>query len=254
MRRLLIGDKKLRVRDEGGSKRAPVVFIHGAAASSVTWMDVVRRLSPQRRVIAPDLPGHGQSDPWHEVSIDGYRDAVGTVCAHLAIDKVVLVGHSMGGAIALRCALAWPERVAGLVLVCSGARMRVGPAVLAAFADPTADHAALLAAACYAPSAPRDLVERWRAVAVQCPPEIALADFQAVHGFDVRDALSSIKAPALAIGGSDDVMLPPKLTLEAASGLPNARAMIVPHAAHMVHHEQPDAFHAALEAFLVEVP
>ena len=50
----------LRVRDEGEGKRPPLVCVHGAGSSSVVWMDVVRRLSPQRRVVAPDLPGHGQ--------------------------------------------------------------------------------------------------------------------------------------------------------------------------------------------------
>src|SRR2546428_2615514 len=114
MRRLLLGDKRVRVRDEGESPRAPLLCIHGAGGSSVAWMDVVRRLSPRRRVIAPDLPGHGQSDPWiasgtdpgtdpgHDVSLDLYRDAVGTVCATLGVKKAILVGHSMGGAIALR--------------------------------------------------------------------------------------------------------------------------------------------------------
>ena len=72
MRRLKIGDKLLRVRDEGEGKKTPLVCIHGAGGSSVIWMDTVRRLSPKRRVVAPDLPGHGQSDRWHppdEVSI-----------------------------------------------------------------------------------------------------------------------------------------------------------------------------------------
>src|SRR5262245_40198217 len=128
MRRLRLGDKVLRVRDEPEqpSRRTPLVCVHGAGSSSVSFMDLVRRVAVQRRVIAPDLPGHGQSDRWHgTISIDGYREAVGTVCAHLGVTRAVLLGHSMGAAVALRCALSWPERVAGLVLVSGGGALRV---------------------------------------------------------------------------------------------------------------------------------
>ena len=61
MRRLKIGDRLLRVRDEGESKKPPGLFIHGAGSSSVVWMDAVRRLQTRRRILAPDLPGHGGS-------------------------------------------------------------------------------------------------------------------------------------------------------------------------------------------------
>src|SRR5258706_8390447 len=128
MRRLRAGDRVVRVRDEGESKKPPVVLVHGAGGSSVVWMDAVRRLQHRRRVIAPDLPGHGQSDRWHavdDVSIAMYRDAIGTVCALLQVERAVLVGHSMGGMIALAAASAWPERVAGVVLIASGARIPV---------------------------------------------------------------------------------------------------------------------------------
>ncbi|MSP62941.1 MAG: alpha/beta fold hydrolase [Myxococcales bacterium] len=253
MRRLLIGDRKVRIRDEGDSARkAPVVLIHGAGGSSVAWMDVVKRLAPRRRVIAPDLPGHGQSDPWHGVSsvtMDLYRDFVGTLCAHLGMKRVVLVGHSMGGAIALRCALAWPDRVAGLVLVCSAARIRVAPALT----DPKTDVAALLREVAWSPSTPREVVERWSAVMIQAEPEVVAADFRALEGFDVRPELPSLRVPSLAIGGSDDLILPPKLTRELAAALPNARAVILPHTGHMAMNEQPDAFHAALDPFLAEL-
>src|SRR5262245_15672292 len=138
MRRLRIGDKLLRVRDEPepapdqSASPSPLMLVHGAGSSSVVWIDVLRRIAPGRRPIAPDLPGHGQSDPWHdEPSIEGYRDAVGTVCANLGVRRAVLVGHSMGGAVALACALAWPERVAGLVLVNSAARLDVSDELLA---------------------------------------------------------------------------------------------------------------------------
>lgn len=254
MRRLILGDKRLRLRDEGESSRCPLVFIHGAGASSVTWMDVVRRASGRRRCVAPDLPGHGQSDPWHDASLDVYRDAVGTVCAKLEVARAVLVGHSMGGAIALRAALSWPDRVAGLILVATGARLKVAPALHEVIGQRFADYPEALRLGAFSPSTPRDLQDRWMAVAVGAPQDVCAADFHAIDGFDVRPRLGEIKVPALVIGGADDLLTPPKLQRELAAGLPNARVEIIPHAGHMVMWERPDAFHAAFDPFLAEVP
>src|SRR2546430_16002808 len=103
MRRLRIGtppnEKIMRIRDEGESKRPPLVCVHGAGGSSVLWMDVVRRLSPMRRVGAPDLPGHGQSQLWNPpaaVSIEMYPHAVRPVCAQPEIEPALPLAHPLG--------------------------------------------------------------------------------------------------------------------------------------------------------------
>ncbi|HEX2571574.1 MAG TPA: alpha/beta fold hydrolase [Polyangia bacterium] len=254
MRRLLIGDRKVRVRDEGEHpRRPPVLLVHGAGSSSVVWMNAVKRIAPRRRAVAPDLPGHGQSDPWHDVSIDLYRDAVGTIAANLGLQRVVLVGHSMGGAVALRVALAWPERVAALVLVCTAARLPAPVELLAALERDPLHMSEWMARLSFAPATPRELVERWQAVAWTAPPETLLADLRAAGGFNVSGDLSRLRMPALVVGGMDDLLTPPALSKDLADGLPNARLLLVPQAGHMAHLEQPDRFHAALDPFLAEV-
>jgi 3-oxoadipate enol-lactonase len=254
MRRLMIGDRKVRVRDEGEHpRRPPVLLVHGAGSSSVVWMDAVKRLGPRRRVVAPDLPGHGQSDAWHDVSIDLYRDAVGTIAANLGLDRVVLVGHSMGGAIALRTALAWPERVAALVLVCTAACLPAPVELMAALERDPLHMSEWMARLSFAPTTPRELVERWQAVAWTAPPEVLLADLRALGGFNVSGELSRLRMPALVVGGMDDLLTPPALSKDLAQALPNARLLLVPHAGHMAFLEQPDRFHAALDPFLAEV-
>lgn len=245
----------MRVRDEGDeARKAPLVCIHGAGASSVVWMDLVRRVAPRRRVVAPDLPGHGQSDRWHGESIEVYRDAVGTVAATLKLEKAVLVGHSMGGAIALACALAWPERVAALVLVCTGARLRVAKEVFAVLEHDWANVPEWLARMLFSPSTPREIVERWRAVLVGAEQDVTIGDFRACDGFDVRAELGRVRVPTLVVAGTDDLMTPPKRAEEIVAGLGNARLVVMPHVGHMAHLERPDEFHAALDPFLGEVP
>jgi pimeloyl-ACP methyl ester carboxylesterase len=255
MRRLRIGDRILRVRDEGESNQRPaLVCVHGAGSSSVIFMDVVRRLSPRRRMVALDLPGHGQSDRWlppSEVSIDSYRDAVGTVCAHLGIERAVLLGHSMGAQVALAAAAAWPERVAGLVLVNSGARIAVTAALFERLASDFARFGKWFARLLWSPSTPLDVVERWGAIALTAEPEIVEADFRAVERFDGEPLLARVTAPTLIFAGADDLLTPPKLAQALQTGIRGARAVVVPDAGHMVAQEQPETFFAELEAFLV---
>jgi pimeloyl-ACP methyl ester carboxylesterase len=254
MRRLRVGDRNLRVRDEGEGKRPPLVCVHGAGSSSVLWMEVVRRLSPHRRVIAPDLPGHGQSDRWHapdDVSIAMYRDAVGTVCAQLKVERAILMGHSMGALIALDAAAAWPERVAGLILVNGGVRLPVASEVFVKLTGDFTRFGKWLGRVVWSPATPRDVVERWGTLAFTADQEITLADFRAVERYDGAVAATRVHTPTLVLGGEDDLMTPPKLTRELASAITGARAVVVPEAGHMIVQEQPERFFAELESFLI---
>jgi pimeloyl-ACP methyl ester carboxylesterase len=290
MRRLRIGDKLLRVRDEPEPapdprrSPSPLLLLHGAGSSSVIWIDVLRRivagpgpgpgLGATRRVIAPDLPGHGQSDPWHDKpSLDGYRDAVGTVCAKLGVPRAVLVGHSMGGAVALSCALAWPERVAGLVLVNSAARLDVSDELLALLerclpgADPDGEAASSWPAPqridrmpqemgdlSFSPSTHRDVRERWQAVLYAAARETVLSDFRACRGIDLLPRLGGLKLPTLIIGGEDDLLVPPSLLSETAAAIAGSSLCLVPQTGHLTHLERPEAFLARLTSFLQTVP
>jgi pimeloyl-ACP methyl ester carboxylesterase len=254
MRRLRIGDRNMRVRDEGESKRPPLVCVHGAGSSSVVWMEVVRRLSPSRRVVAPDLPGHGQSDRWNppdDVSVAMYRDAVGTVCAQLKIERAVLMGHSMGALIALDAAAAWPERVAGLILVNGGLRLPVAPEIFVKLTGDFTRFGKWLSRVVWSPSTPRDVIERWGTIAFTADQEITLADFRAVDRYDGTPLATRVRAPTLVLGGADDLMTPPRLTTELAAAISGARAVVVPDAAHMLAQEQPERFFAEVESFLI---
>jgi pimeloyl-ACP methyl ester carboxylesterase len=253
MRRLRAGDRVLRVRDEGDAKKPPLVFVHGAGGSSVVWMDAVRRLQHRRRVIAPDLPGHGQSDRWHpadEVSIAMYRDAIGTVCALSKVERAVLVGHSMGGLVALAAAAAWPERVAGVVLIATGLAIPVGQRVFDVLERDFARAGEWLARVGFSPTS-RDAAERWQGVLVTCEQDIAVADFRAVARWDGGAlAAARVRAPVLVIGGADDLLTPPALQHGLGAALAGARVAIVPEAGHFPMLEQPERVFGELEQFL----
>jgi len=104
--------------DDGGAGDVPVLFIHSLAGNTQQWAAQIDYLRKTRRAIAIDLRGHGQSqDANGHYTIDSLTEDVHAVVDALDLQKFVLVGHSLGGSVAVSYAGAYPERVAGLLLV-----------------------------------------------------------------------------------------------------------------------------------------
>jgi pimeloyl-ACP methyl ester carboxylesterase len=99
----------------------PLVLIHGITSSSDTWTDVIPLLAEHHTVIAPDLIGHGRSaKPRGDYSLGAYASGIRDLIVALGHDRVTIVGHSLGGGIAMQFAYQFPERIERLVLVASG--------------------------------------------------------------------------------------------------------------------------------------
>src|SRR5438105_12618100 len=98
-----------------------IVLIHGITGSSQTWEDVIEPLAENYTVVAPDLLGHGESaKPRGDYSLGAYASGIRDLLAALGHDRATVVGHSLGGGIAMQMAYQFPERVDRLVLVSSG--------------------------------------------------------------------------------------------------------------------------------------
>jgi len=225
-----------------GATEAPLLLVHGAGGTHVHWPGALRRL-PGRRVIAVDLPGHGASPPPGERAVPAYARRLVDLLDALGIARAVVGGHSMGGAIALTLALEAPGRVAGLLLVGTGARLRVVPAIVQAWADPARAGELASAAAGFsfgsgaAPELLRVFAEGMAAVA----PGVVHGDFTACDAFDVMERLRAIRAPARIVVGAEDRLTPPKYSTFLRASLPGDGLLVVPGAGHMVTWEAPDA-------------
>jgi len=99
----------------------PLLLVHGIGDSSETWRTVIPRLARRHMVIAPDLLGHGRSaKPRADYSVAAYANGMRDLLGVLGIERVTLVGHSLGGGVAMQFAYQFPERTERLVLVASG--------------------------------------------------------------------------------------------------------------------------------------
>ncbi len=238
--------------NERGARGLPIIFVHGAGSNHLIWGAQVRALGDLARAIAVDLPGHGQSSPPGRDTIDAYRDAVLGLLDALALDRAIVVGHSMGGAIAQTLALSHPDRVAGLGLVGTGARLRVLPAILDGILSPSEFDVTvrLIVEYSFAPSADAAWQQLAEAQLRACPPQVTHGDFVACNAFDVMPRLAEIRARTLVLCGTEDRLTPVKYSEFLAAQIPHARLTRVAGAGHSVMLERAEEVNRALVEFV----
>lgn len=264
--------------DTGPADAPVVVLIHGLSSWMGFWEYQVPALSDRYRVLALDLPGYGASGrpdapytpPWYADLVSGWLDAVG-------VPSATIVGHSMGGQIALHLALRDPARVERLVLSAPAGFERFRPGAARWMKTWWHEERALEASedelrttftrvVFNRPDAgvERLLEERVR---MQHHPSFqgtAVAVSRSIAGMidhPVVDRLGEIAQPTLVVFGTDDRMIPNPVfhggrtrtvAVEGAERLPHARLVMLPGAGHTVHHDDAPGFNEAMLAFLAE--
>jgi pimeloyl-ACP methyl ester carboxylesterase len=231
--------------------RPPVILIHGAGGSHLSWPAEIRRL-PEQRMLAVDLPGHGKSAGLGKQSIPEYARSILDLMDALKLFNVILVGHSMGGGIALNLALDHPERVVGLGLIATNARLRVAQPIL----DGLAHHVTSLSTIqtivdwSYGPQAKESLKLLAARLLAETRPAVLHGDLVACNQFDVIQRLAEIHKPTLIVCGTEDRMTPLRFSEALAAQIPGAALQTMDKAGHMVMHEQPRRVAGVLNIFL----
>ncbi|MBI3738941.1 MAG: alpha/beta hydrolase [Chloroflexi bacterium] len=235
--------------------RPPVILIHGAAGTHLYWPPQVRRLHDQR-IFAVDLPGHGKSERVGHHTIDDYVDEIIEFMKALKLNSAILVGHSMGSAIALTAAIKFPKWVTALGLVGGGARLRVAPALLQAASDPSTflDAVHTVNENSYTSHSNARLKELGEQRMAVTRPTVLYGDLLACDAFNLMDQLSKISVPTLIMCGAEDKMTPLKNSEFLRDNIANAKLEVVPNSGHMVMLEQPEKVSAILAGFLNTVP
>ena len=224
------------------------VLVHGAGGDHTHWPRALRT-SSLASVYGLDLPGHGQSGGTGRAGVEAYADFIQAFVNQLKLKQVAVFGHSMGGAVALCLALRRPDWLEALVLVGTGARLRVAPAILdAIIADPQT-FLDLAPQYNFAPGAPESLVGRIRTGFAKTGSQVIHGDFTACNRFDLMQDLHHINLPTLIISATQDRLTPLKYGRYLHTHIPKSHLHIIENAGHMMALEKPAAFMAGVEAF-----
>lgn len=235
--------------------KLPIILLHGAGSDHLCWPLHLRRLRGYR-VIALDLPGHGRSEGVALHSVEAYARSVIEFMNAMGIYRVLIVGHSLGGAIALMTAFRFPDRVTAIGMIASGARLPLPKPLLKLLDDPnwTPKVLAFLESHLFAPATRRDLITRVMKGLYQAKPEVLVSDWRAASNFDLCNELSNIDQPVWLATGSADLLTPPMLVAYLQRHLPHAVMQIIPDAGHMVLLERPGILAESLCSFLDSLP
>lgn len=231
----------------------PVYLLHGALLTHLLWRPQLEALRGKYTVIAPDLPGHGRSDPLpSKPSIGDYSEAVAGLMEALGTGEAVVVGHSMGGAVALQLVLDHPERVRGLVLANTGAKLGVSPPLLEALREDFAGAVDIGWRSMLGGKGRRreGELEELRREMEGTRPEVGMADFEACHAFDCRGRLHEIEKPTLIIGGYDDTLTPPWYHEYLHRHIRGSSLSLLRGVGHLSMVEDPPSFNSLLLDFL----
>ena len=245
----LTGDPNYYALHRNQTDGLPVILIHGAGENHLVWPPGLRRL-PGTIVYAVDLPGHGKSQGAGQTTIAGYAAWLATFCEALKLRRVILIGHSMGGAIAQWFALTYPERTAGIVLVATGAKLRVDPQLLNLAQNNYPAAVDLIGQREWGPAVPEQIKALGKQQLLANNPRVVSNDYCACDAFDVRERLETVKAPALIIAGEADQLAPLKYSTYLADHIRGARLVVAPQAGHMVMLEAEELVTRAVAEFL----
>ncbi len=232
------------------SSRPPVILIHGAGSSHLTWPAEIRRLR-DFNVYTIDLPGHGKSPGTAHHHVAGYQSAIIDFIARLGRDRAILIGHSLGAAIGLQLAVDYPQHIAGLVCISAAACFQVDPTLVNLFRNSPVQKSALKLLEIY--FAPQYGKSQWYPNLIKSLPSLRnslwYADLRAVEQFELRSKLSAITTPTLVMSGDEDPFVSFTSAAHLARQLPNAKFVPFPKHGHMLMLEDPEGVAREIRGF-----
>ncbi|MHA1310685.1 MAG: alpha/beta fold hydrolase [Candidatus Helarchaeota archaeon] len=233
-------NRKIFYIDYGKHSKNPdktLLFIHGAGENLNLWRYQIQYFFKEYRIIAIDLPGHGRSQVIEKLSLSLYLEIVNKLIIHLNLNWTVLVGHSMGGAIAQLYAITY-KCLQGLILISTAPTFKH---IILRIED--INHNFLKALKFFKTTDKivinlEELSELALTEIIKTPIDVTLKDFLLINQFDVRNKLNKIVIPTLIICGKDDILTPIENSKYLHKYIKNSKFYVIPNSGHLVYIEK----------------
>lgn len=240
--------------ERGGGNAVPIVFLHGVGSDKSVWHPQLEHFSRERRAIAFDYPGYGDSDPAPDgTTRDDYASAIISAMHELGVDRAHICGLSLGGVVAIATHHAAPDRCASLILADTFAvhpdgcvlyeRSVAASSNLRGAAEARVD---VLLAQPANPAVRSEVVETMARI----DPAAYRIGARAVWLADQRERAQDIDVPALVLVGNQDLITPAELSSELVNLVPDSRMQVIAGAGHLTNLENPAEFNAVVEQFI----
>jgi pimeloyl-ACP methyl ester carboxylesterase len=261
--------RRTRLRYLAAGEGEPLLLVHGLGGAAANWLALAPLLLPGRRLLVPELPGHGGSAALPAApSLNAYADRLGLLLVHERLASAAVVGHSLGGAIALRLSIRRPDAVSALVLagaagISSGTRNARYALTITGIVKPgrrLAPHRRRIArsnalkrvvfgrwGASDPPALRAELAEAFLSGPARHTDTVSAA--QALVRDDPRPDLDRVRCPSLVLWGARDNQLPVEDAFDYARRL-RARLRVIADCGHLLIGERPDACADAIDDFL----
>ncbi|OLS27111.1 MAG: 2-hydroxy-6-oxononadienedioate/2-hydroxy-6-oxononatrienedioate hydrolase [Candidatus Heimdallarchaeota archaeon LC_3] len=231
-----------------------LVFIHGAGGDKTQWEFQKNYFSSQDfGVIVLSLPGHGDSSRVKTININGYVQFLYDFLQPLRINKIILVGHSMGGAIIQQFMLEHNDlNVEKLVLIGTGAKLGVAPYVFEMIENDFENAMKLMGDFVFTENTPKQLKKDNEEVLVRNGKKVIIEDFNTCQEFDIRSELKEITKPTLIICGVEDKLTPSKFSSFLHENIPYSEIFIIPDSSHFVMQEKSDKVNELIQNWILK--
>jgi 3-oxoadipate enol-lactonase len=242
---------RIGVTDTGSGDGTPIIFLHGVGSDKRVWGPQMDYFGRNRRALAFDYPGYGESEFVPEATRDDFAAAIIAAMDVLGIDRAHICGLSLGGVVAIAMHSNAPERCASLILADSFSVHPQGQAIydrsIAASHDMRGLAEARVGALMVSEGARTEVIETMAAIG----PEAYCLGARAVWLADQRDRAAAIRVPTLILCGDADAITPPALSEELKAMIPGSRLEVIHGASHLANLDKPADFNRAINDFLV---
>jgi pimeloyl-ACP methyl ester carboxylesterase len=231
----------------------PLVFVHGAGSSHLIWALQLREFSKEYRTIALDLSGHGRSeDVEGKLSIDmHFAEEVAALVRHLKLESLILVGHSMGGGVAMSYVL--KENVLkpkALVLVDTSSDLNLSKLRAGLMKETIEDRVYFFKSRVFNQYTETYQLKKLDDEMRLANPIVMNRDLAACSDFDITDRITEITIPTFVLVGSDDDIITPAMAAKFEKKFPRADLAVVKDADHIPMVEQPKEFNRLFKKFI----